>query len=375
MRVALVHHWLVTWRGGERVLAEICRLFPEAPIYTLFGGPDLMPEPIASHAGHTSFLDAGRRFREILLPLYPLANRFLDLREYDLVISSDASVVKGVRTRPDATHLCYCYAPARYAWDFPHEYVNAQVPGILRPLAHAGLAWIRHYDRRAACRVDGFATSSRAVAQRIQQHYARDATIVAPPVDLARFAPDEAVAREDFYLCAGQLVPYKRADLAVEACRRSGRRLVVVGEGPMEEGLRALAGDGVEVRGACSDEELCDLYRRCRALIFPGEEDFGIVPLEAMACGAPVVALGRGGALETVVGRPAGEPVPPAATGIFFDEASPESLCSALDALESGVSFDPAVARRRALEFSPMAFRDGFSAWIDRQVPGLRAAG
>lgn len=370
LRVAIVHHWLVTWRGGERVLAEICRLFPGAPIHTLFGSPQLMPEPIASHPGRTSFLDAGRRFREWLLPLYPLGVRSLDLRDYDLVISSDASVAKGVRTRPDAIHLCYCHAPARYAWDFPEEYVRAQIPAPLRPLAYAGLAWIRHYDRRAASRVDAFATNSEAVASRIDRHYGREAAVVPPPVDLERFAPDPATSREEFYLCAGQLVPYKCADLAVEACRRTGRRLVVVGEGPLESRLRAMAGDGIEFRGACPDAELRDLYQRCRALIFPGEEDFGIVPLEAMACGAPVVALGRGGALETVIGSRAGEPPPLGATGLFFDEPSVPSLCAALDAFESGEQPDPAATRRRALEFSPQVFRQAFAAWVNTHTPG-----
>lgn len=364
MRVALVHHWLVTWRGGERVFAEMARLYPDAPVFTLFGSTDKMPPPLSDHRSQASILDRGRRFREALLPLYPLGVRSLDLRDYDLILSSDASVVKGVRTRPDALHLCYCHAPPRYAWDFAREYVEAQIPLLLRPLAYAGLRWIRHYDARAAQGVDAFATNAEAVRARIRRHYGREARVIAPPVDLARFTPSAAARREDFYLCVGQLVPYKRVDMAVDACVASGRKLVVVGEGPMLEELRGRARGGVHVIGAQPDEVLVDLYRRCRALIFPGEEDFGIVPLEAMACGAPVVALGAGGALETVVGVSAGNPPPPAATGCFFHESNAAGLATALDHFEATATFDPADSVARAQHFSPESFRNSFLDWV-----------
>jgi glycosyltransferase involved in cell wall biosynthesis len=364
MRIALVHHWLLTWRGGERVLAEIARLYPEAPIYTLFGSSANMPDGLADHPSRASLLARGARFREALLPLYPLGVRTLDLRGYDLVISSDASVIKGVRIDPGARHLCYCHAPPRYAWDFPRQYVDAQVPVALRPLAHAGLRWIRWYDARAAARVDAFATNSHAVEARIQAHYGRQATVIPPPAALEFFTPAPDVPREDFYLFVGQLVPYKRADLAIDVCRQTGRRLVVVGEGPLLKDLRLRAGDGVEVVGGQSPENLRDLYRRCRALVFPGEEDFGIVPLEAMACGAPVVALGKGGALETVVASPQAS-VAQGPTGIFFSEASVEALQGALEALERRDSFRAEDCVARAAGFSPESFRRSFRNWVE----------
>lgn len=375
MRVALVHHWLLTWRGGERVLAEIASLYPEAPIYTLFGSSSGMPAGLADHRSHASLLAGGARFREVLLPLYPLGVRTLDLRGYDLVISSDAAVVKGIRTDPGARHLCYCHAPPRYAWDFPQQYVEAQVPAPLRPLAHAGLRWIRWYDRRAAARVDAFATNSHAVEKRIRTHYDRSAMVIPPPAALDFFTPEPGIPREDFYLFVGQLVPYKRADLAIEACRQTGRRLVVVGEGPLLEDLRGRAGDGVEVVGGQSPESLRDLYRRCRALVFPGEEDFGIVPLEAMACGAPVVALGRGGALETVVAATPEEPNN-RPTGLFFREASVASLRGALADFENGEAFRPQDCVDRAAGFSPESFRRSFGRWVESclQVGSIRAS-
>jgi glycosyltransferase involved in cell wall biosynthesis len=364
MRVALVHHWLLTWRGGERVLAEMARLYPQAPIFTLFGSSANMPEGLAAHPSQASFLDRGAGFREALLPLYPLGVRTLDLRGYDLVISSDASVIKGVRIDPGARHLCYCHAPPRYAWDFPQQYVDAQVPAPLRPLAHAGLRWIRWYDARAAARVSAFATNSHAVEQRIRTHYGREAMVIPPPAALDFFTPDPEVVREDFYLFVGQLVPYKRADLAIEACRRTGRKLVVVGEGPLLEDLKTRAGGTVEVVGGQSQESLRGLYRRCRALIFPGEEDFGIVPLEAMACGAPVVAFGRGGALETVVAEPHPDQ-DHGPTGLFFPEASVDSLLAGLEGLEGRAVFRQEDCVARAAGFSPESFRHAFRNWVD----------
>ncbi|HAC81248.1 MAG: glycosyltransferase [Candidatus Binatia bacterium] len=371
MRIALVHHWLLTWRGGERVLAEIARLYPDAPIYTLFGSAEHLPGGLADHTSHSSLLARGARFREALLPLYPVGVRTLDLRGFDLVISSDASVIKGVRVDPGAVHLCYCHAPPRYAWDFPKQYVDAQIPALLRPLAHAGLRWIRWYDSRAARRVNEFATNSRAVESRIQRHYGRAATVIPPPAELEFFTPAPEVPRENFYLFVGQLVPYKRADLAIEVCQQTGRKLVVVGEGPLLKELRRRAGDGVEVVGAQSAEDLRDLYRRCRALVFPGEEDFGIVPLEAMACGAPVVALGKGGALETVVGASSGSSAP-APTGIFFPEPSVASLARALDDLERGEPFREEDCVARAAGFSPEFFRRSFQSWVQSCVSSAK---
>ena len=367
MRIALVHHWLLTWRGGERVLAEIARLYPQAPIYTLFGSSKGMAGGLAEHPSHASWLNPGARFREALLPLYPLGVCTLDLRGFDLVISSDASVIKGVRTDSGTRHLCYCHAPPRYAWDFPDQYVDAQVPRALRPLAHAGLRWIRWYDRRAADRVSAFATNAHAVQERIRMHYGRESVVIPPPAALDFFTPASQVAREDFYLFVGQLVPYKRADLAIDTCRQMGRKLVVVGEGPLLDDLRRRAGGTVEVVGAQSAEDLRDLYRRCRALIFPGEEDFGIVPLEAMACGTPVVALGKGGALETVVAGD-GQTTSSGPTGLFFSEPSVDSLQAAIEEFESREDFREQDCVDRAAVFSPESFRRAFRNWVESCV-------
>jgi glycosyltransferase involved in cell wall biosynthesis len=385
-RVALVHHWLVTYRGGERVLAEIAGLFPEAPIFTLFFDPAAMPPALAQRDVRPSWLAPLRRHHQASLPLHPLGIASLDLRDYDLVLSSDAGCMKAVRTAPGAVHLCYCYTPMRWAWDERRLYVEAGVPRPLRPLAYAGLAALRAYDRAGARRVDAFATCSAAAAARLRRCYGRDASVVHPPVDLDTFTPDPRLAREDFYLCVGELVPYKRLERAIEAFSGSGRRLLVVGDGPLRASLRARAGAGVELLGSLRTDELVSHYRRCRALIVPAEEDFGIATLEAQACGAPAIAFAEGGSRETLVGvglDADSEPCdawPLAPTGVLFTRGDARGLADAVGFFErERERFTAEACVAHARRFSAQAFRAGFTRFVEaslaRRAPAARAPG
>lgn len=364
-RVALVHHWLVTYRGGEKVLEAFCQLFPGAEIFTLVHDPRQLPEHFDRHRIHTSPLQripgATRRYKG-LLPLMPMAVEQLDLRDFDLVLSSDASVVKGVLTRADQLHVCYCHSPPRYAWDLAHEYVGGT--GVRARARRAAAAAVMHYvrlfDARAAQGVDHFVANSEVVARRIRKHYRRSATVIHPPVSVDRFRPAEP---GEHYLLAGQLVAYKRPDLAVEAFAALDRPLRVVGDGPLLDTLRRHAPPNVTFVGRVDDDQWAREMASCRALIFPGEEDFGIVPVEAMAAGRPVIALGRGGAMESVRG-PMVDGAPPTAedlagaTGLFFPRPTPDCLADAIRAFERVEdAFDPARCRARAETFAEPLFR------------------
>ncbi len=386
MRVALVHHWLVTYRGGERVLAEIAGLFPDAPIFTLFFDPAAMPAALTGRDVRPSWLDPLRRHHQASLPLHPLGIASLDLRGYDLVLTSDAGCMKAVRTARDAVQLCYCYTPMRWAWGERRLYVEGSVPRALRPLAYAGLAGLRAYDRAGARRVDAFATCSAAVAARIRDCYGRDACVVHPPVDLDTFTPQPRIAREDFYLCVGELVAYKRLERAIEAFSGSGRRLLVVGDGPLRSSLSARAGPGVELLGALTTAELVGYYRRCRALIVPAEEDFGIANLEAQSCGSPVIAFAAGGSRETLSGPVLDSDAEPRAgwpdapSGVLFSRPDARGLADAVACFErEAARFEAAACVANADRFSAQAFRTAFTRWIEaslaRRAPASRAPG
>jgi glycosyltransferase involved in cell wall biosynthesis len=362
MRVAIVHYWLVTMRGGEKVVAELCRLWPGADLFTHVIVPERIDPEILKHRITTSFVArlpfAKTRYRTYL-PLMPLALEEFDLSGYDLVISSEAGPAKGVVPAPGALHVCYVHSPMRYVWNMYHAY-RAQLGGAGRllwsPVAH----YLRGWDHQTAARVDLFVANSDNVAARIRRYWGRDATVIHPPVAVGDFAP--TAAHDGTYLLAGQLVGYKRADLAVEAFNRSGRRLVVIGDGEQLKDLRRSAGPTVEILGPQPFPVLRDRLARCRALVFPGEEDFGIVPVEAMASGKPVIAYGRGGALETVVeGR----------TGLFFHRQTPDELNAALDRFEAeATAFDPAAIARHAARFDAAIFRERFAAVVDGVVRG-----
>lgn len=348
MKVAIVHYWFVAQRGGERVVEELCRLFPQADLFTHVLDPSRLTPELARHAIRTTFVNAlprARRWYRYYLPLMPLALEQLDLRGYDLVISSESGPAKGVITDARTLHLCYCHTPMRYVWDMTHEYTAGSGP-LKRALMAPALHYLRLWDRLGADRVDYFIANSANVARRIAKHYRRDSVVIHPPVDTGFFQISDQ--RDDFYLMVGQLVGYKRADLAVKAFSRLGRRLVVIGEGEEARTLRGLAGPNVEFLGWQPVDVVRDHYARCRALVFPGEEDFGLVPVEAMASGRPVIALGRGGALETVIdGR----------TGVFFSEQTEEALADAVHRFEAVEhSFDPEEIRRHACRFGTERF-------------------
>ena len=359
LKVVLCHDWLTGMRGGERVLELLCEAFPGAPIFTLLHNPKAVSKTINQHPIHASWLQAipgiERHYRNFL-PFFPNAiERFRVPQEADVIISTSHCVAKGLKPRPGMLHLCYCFTPMRYAWLFHDEYLggNPLKKALARPL----LAWLRRWDRKASVRVSRFVGISRHVQDRITRFYGREADVVYPPVDLARWTPDFAPAG-DFDLIASALVPYKKIDLAVAAYTRSGRTLKIVGTGTEYAALKATAGANIEFLGWQSDEALLNLYRRCRLLVFPGEEDFGIVPLEAQACGRPVVAYGRGGALETIKAG---------VSGIFFEKQTPESLQAAVAECAEKI-WDPATIRAHAETFSIQSFINGLAASLDKTL-------
>ncbi|HEX2093111.1 MAG TPA: glycosyltransferase [Longimicrobiaceae bacterium] len=363
MRVAITADWLNTYGGGERVLAELHRMFPDAPIYTTVFEPSLTPAPMREWDIRTSFLQRipfARRRHQPFLPLMPIAFEQFDMSEYDLVITTSSACAKGVITRPGALNVCYCYTPCRYIWDLYHEYTRGLRSRFLfAPVAH----WLRVWDRISSDRVDHFIGISHEVASRIHRHYRRDPEVIYPPVDVERVQPN-GLPPEDFYLVVARLVPYKRVDLAIRAASRLGRRLVVVGAGSERRRLEAIAGPTVEFLGRRSDAEVADLFARCRAFLFPGWEDFGIAPVEAQAAGRPVIAYGRGGAAETVVDG---------STGVLFEEQTEEALVEAILRFER-MSFDPSVCRQNAERFSSSEFRRQLSLAIERQIQIARGS-
>jgi len=345
MRVALVHDWLTGMRGGEKVLEVLCELYPDADLFTLFHRQGAVSPLIERRRITTSFVQhlpwAARRYRNYL-PLFPLAVRQFAFDSYDLVISTSHCAVKAIRTPERVRHICYCHSPMRYAWDQFDAYFGPDRVGPLASRLFYGpmLGAMARWDAATASRVDRFVANSAYVASRIRRYYSRASTVVYPPVDTAFFQPGTE-AQERHFLIVSALVPYKRIDLAIDACAQAGVPLHIVGDGPERGRLEARAG-GASFLGPMSGAQQRDEYRRARAVLLPGEEDFGIVPVEAQACGTPVIALARGGALETVRD---GE------TGILFEEPTPDSLAAALTRFDR-VSFDRCRLRANAERFS-----------------------
>jgi glycosyltransferase involved in cell wall biosynthesis len=298
MRVAIVHYWLLGMRGGEKVVEALCRLAPQADLFTLFYDPEKVSPAIRAHRVTASFLNPLRSYYRSLLPLMPLALEHFDLRGYDLVISSESGPAKGVLTDSTARHVCYCHTPMRYLWDlypaYLHEWTRSRVKrAVMAPLTN----YLRLWDLASAARVDEFIANSENVRRRISKTYRRDARVIHPPVAVESFRCETA---EDYYLIASELVPYKRIDLAVKCFSKSGRKLRIVGDGPEFGRLRGQASGNIEFCGRVSDPQLRDLFARCRAFLMPGEEDFGITAVEAIGSGKAVIALGHGGVLEIV---------------------------------------------------------------------------
>lgn len=369
MKVAIVHYWWLSNRGGEAVVAALIELFPDADLFVHVCDEALVRETLGpTFTGRiiTSFiarLPGAKRHYQKYLPFMPLALEQLDLSAYDLVISSESGPAKGVVTRPDALHICYCHSPMRYVWDMYHAYLD-RAGRVVRTLFPLIAHWLRVWDRVAADRVDVFVANSSFIAARIRKFYRRDAEIIYPPVSTAAFSHEQE--RGDYYLCLGQLVAYKRADIAVDAFNQLQLPLVVIGEGETFDELKARAGPNVRFLGRQPFSVVKAHLEQCKALIFPGVEDFGIVPVEAMAAGAPVIAYGRGGALDTVVDGK---------TGILFGEQSVAALAAAVRELESGaVRFEPAVLRRHALGFDKAIFKQRISALVERAL-GQQAGG
>jgi len=366
-RIALVHDWLTGMRGGERALEVVCERFPDAELFTLVHVPGSVSPAIERRPIHTSpvqYLPFVRRLYRHYLPLFPAAVEHFDLEGFDLVLSISHCCVKSIIRPAAARHLCYCLTPMRYAWDQFDAYFGVERLGrtgsrLMRPL----MTRLARWDRATAGRVDRYVAISHYVAGRIGRYYNRVASVVYPPVDTHFFTPSR-VAPERYALVVSALVPYKRVDLAVDACARAGLPLKVVGDGPERAALERRATGDTTFLGRRSDEEVRELYQRAAVVLLPGEEDFGIVPLEAQACGRPVVALGRGGALETVI---------PGETGLLVDEPSVEAFADAV-AAAAARRFDPEPIRRHAERFSRARFGDEMEALVREELDAPRPA-
>ena len=373
-KIAVVHDFLYCYAGAEKVLEQILHLYPKADLFSLFDFlPDSQRAFLQGRTVKTSFLQkmpGAQRHHRAYLPLMPLAIEQLNVAGYDLVISSSYVAAKGVLTRPDQLHICYCHSPPRFAWDLQHQYLEEAglERGVRSVLARMLLHYIRGWDLRSANNVDVFITYSDRVAQRVIKYYRRDSVRVYPPVDLEGFMVHSR--KEDFYVTASRLVPYKQVNMIVRAFSKTPRRkLMVIGDGPEFAKIAALAGPNVKMLGYQPFPMLRDYMQRARGFVFAADEDFGIVPLEAQACGTPVIALGRGGLLETLV---------PGQSGLFFDEQTPQNLLAALDEFESR-DWDPKLVRQGAERFSIARFRREFAGvvedeWSKFQSPRYRSS-
>jgi len=371
MKIALVQDWLTGMRGGEKCLEALCQIYPQAEIFTLLHNPGSVSPEMESKKIHTSFVQnfpfAKSKYQNYL-PLFPTAIEQFDLSAFDLVISSSHCVAKGVLTRPETCHICYCHTPMRYAWEMYYTYFNPQFLGWpSRVLVKFFINYLRTWDEASANRVDYFIANSRNVQNRIKKHYRRESEVIYPPADINSFSLSQESG--DYFLIVSALVPYKRIDLAVEAFNQLGYRLLIVGEGPERKRLTKMAKKNIEFVPWQRDENLKEYYYNCKALVFPGEEDFGIVPVEAQACGKPVIALGRGGALETVIGAYPGESSisKQKLTGIFFKEQSVDSLTQAVRAWEK-VEFDPYFIRQNTLRFDSRIFKEKIKNFADQKL-------
>lgn len=356
MKTALVHDWLNQVGGAEDVLENLVGLFPQAPIYTALYWRRKMPAHWQSWDIRTSFIDRlplARRRQQLYFPLYPIAFEQFDFSGYDLVLSNKSGFCHGILTGPETLHICYCLTPTRYLWRY-HQYAQRENLGLAtRAILTPFLTFLRQWDRLAADRVDHFIAISQEVRWRIAKIYRRESTIIYPPVDTERFEPLSNVS--DYYLFVGRLVPYRRLDLLIEAFNKLQRPLLIAGAGRDRERLEEMAGPNITFLGYVPDEELPELMARCRAFVFPGEEDFGIAPLQAMAAGRPVIAYAAGGSLDTVV----------AGTGLLFAEQSVTAIIEAVEQFDPE-SIDPGFINAHARRFDAEVFKQRLRAFIEQ---------
>lgn len=359
MRIALVHDYLTQYGGAERVLEAFGEIWPEAPIFTLAYSKKLTGNKFASREIHTSFLQKipfVKSNHRAFLFLMPIAAEQLDLSEYDVVLSDSSSYAKGIITKPSTLHICYCHTPLRYAWDDSHKYIRESgYPYIIKKLIPLAINYLRIWDREAAFRVDKFIVNSKFVKRRVKKYYNAESDIIYPPVETDLF--EVGNGPDDYFLMVGRFLPYKKFDIAIKAFNKLGWPLKIIGDGPERRKLLRMANRNIEFLGISSNETLRKCYSNCRALIFPQEEDFGIVALEAMASGRPVVAYRGGGALETVK---------EGITGSFFDEQSSESLIECLKNFDYR-SFDKDAVRNHALEFDKEIFKNKIKGFVEEK--------
>ena len=367
MKVALVHDYLNQMGGAERVVMAFHEIFPDAPIYTSIYDPQRVDPAFQKMDIRTSFMQKFplvTKHHQPYLPFYPFAMESLDLRGYDLVLSSSSAFAKGVITRPETMHICYCHTPMRWCWNYDEYVEREQLGKIARSILPFFITGLRTWDQSSSMRVDHFIANSPVVAERIRKYYRRDAVVIPPPVDASRFSFDPTAQLEDYFLIVSRLIPYKRIDLAIEACNKLHLPLVIVGSGRDLERLKKMAGPTIRFLGRLSDKEVLYYYAHCRAFLFPGEEDFGITPLEAQASGRPVIAYGAGGALASVIDG---------VTGVFFKEQTVESLASILEAFDEH-KFDPQTMRNHALEFDMPRFHRRILQFIQAKMSAGKPA-
>jgi len=365
MKIALVHDYLNQFGGAERVLEAFSEIFPNAPIYTLIHDPKKVRGVFSNKKIRTSFLQKiplVKSYHRIFPFLMPIAIEQFNLSDYDVVLSDSASFAKGVITGPETLHICYCHTPPRYAWDDSHKYIEEYgFPRIIKRLIPLFMNYIRIWDREAALRADELICNSKFVAKRIKKYYNRKASVIYPPVDTKNFCPSMGLA-DDYFVMVGRLLSYKRFDIAIKAFNKLKKPLKIIGDGPEMKKLKKLAKKNIEFLGELSGEKLREYYQNCKALIFPQEEDFGIVALEVMACGRPVIAYRGGGALESIK---EGE------TGIFFNEQTPESLIKVIKSFRAD-NFDSQKIRKRALKFSKEKFKKKIKEFVERSYYDYR---
>ncbi len=357
MKIAVVHDYFTQMGGAEKVAEALYHLFPNADLFATVALPEKMPPSLKGVKVHTSWMQNFPKMKDLYrfyFPLYPAGVRSLDLSSYDLVISSSSGYVKGVHTHPNAVHICYCHTPMRWVWNFDSYSARESFNGGVRQILSAMIHGLRLWDEEASRQPDHFVANSRTVAARIEQAYHRSSEVITPPIDIHRFRPSRE--QEDYYVVLARLVSYKRIDLAVSACTRLGRKLVVIGTGPALEALKVNAGPTIHFAGRLSDEDVEQYVSRCRALIFPGEEDFGMAPLEVAAAGRPTIAYRAGGAVETILENE---------TGVFFNEQTTEDVMDAIERFEQ-LNWDSSSIRRHAEGFSTEKFNERFINFLQR---------